>query len=69
MRCKIYVSKTYSTTRKDLLQKEFEGFMNKRAGNSQGWLNAEEHVKKKNKTTFERRFKYIKKHLKKIQIF
>ncbi len=45
-------------------KKEFEGFMNKRAGNSQGWLNAEEHVKK-NKTTFERRFKYIKKHLKK----
>ena len=49
-------------------KKEFEGFMNKRAGNSQGWLNAEEHVKKI-KLHLKEDLNILKNILKKIQIF
>ena len=40
-------------------QKEFEFFMDKRSGQSSGWLKAENHIKK-NSETFKRRLKYIK---------
>ena len=39
-------------------KKEFEFFMNKRSGQSSGWLKAENHIKQ-NKETFKRRLKYI----------
>jgi len=40
-------------------KKEFESFMNKRSGQSSGWLKAEKHIKQ-NAETFRRRIKYIK---------
>lgn len=44
-------------------KKEFEGFMDKRAGKSSGWLKANDHLKK-NKETYLRRLKYLKPYLK-----
>ena len=43
--------------------------MNKRSGKLSGWLSARKHVAS-NKETFQRRYKYLKKHvLKKISLF
>jgi len=47
-------------------KKEFENFMDKRAGKTSGWLKAEDHIKK-NHNTYSRRFKYIQPYLKKKQ--
>ena len=43
-------------------KKEFESFMNKRSGKSSGWLSARKHVAS-NKETFQRRLRYLKKHI------
>ena len=43
-------------------KKEFEGFMDKRAGKASGWLKAVDHIKN-NKDTYLRRLKYIKPYL------
>jgi SAM-dependent methyltransferase len=43
-------------------KKEFESFMNKRSGKLSGWLSAKKHVAN-NKETFQRRYKYLNKHI------
>ena len=45
-------------------KKEFEKFMSSRAGKDAGWLNVNKHIKA-NDITFRRRYKFLKKHLKK----
>ena len=47
-------------------KKEFEKYMSSRAGTRSGWLNANKHIKA-NYTTYNRRYKFIKKYLKKEQ--